>query len=211
MDCTVHGILQDRILELVAIPFSRGSSQHRDQTQVSHIAGRFFTSWATKEAMFLSYRKSLPPFYSSSNCSGLKTSLSTMLPWSPAPGEWLQWRVNTLCTLTGSWSALLPCPCLPQPSGRLSESLQERVDCQILLLSVVGPPQDSHPWHSPFSPVKSVLTIGLVVLPSPLLPVPLWWGCSSFLPCPEEWQKLQCSFLQGRFILFWKSIYGGFF
>ena len=72
MDCTVHGILQDRILEWVAIPFSRGSSQHRDQTQVSHIAGRFFTSWATKEAMFLSYRKSLPPFYSSSKLFRLK-------------------------------------------------------------------------------------------------------------------------------------------
>ena len=46
----VHGILQARILEWVAFPFSRGSSQPRDQTQVSHIAGGFFTSWATREA-----------------------------------------------------------------------------------------------------------------------------------------------------------------
>ena len=43
MDYTVHGILQARKLELVAVPFSRGSSQPRDQTQVSCIAGRFFT------------------------------------------------------------------------------------------------------------------------------------------------------------------------
>ena len=43
VDCIVHGILQPRILEGVAFPFSRGSSQPRDQTQVSHIAGRFFT------------------------------------------------------------------------------------------------------------------------------------------------------------------------
>ena len=43
-----------RILEWVAIPFSRGSSQCRDRTQVSHIAGRFFTRWDTREA---------PPFY----------------------------------------------------------------------------------------------------------------------------------------------------
>ena len=50
MDCTVHGILQSRILERVAFPFSRGSSQPRDQTQVSHIAGGCFTSWATREA-----------------------------------------------------------------------------------------------------------------------------------------------------------------
>ena len=43
---TVHGILQARILEWIAVPFSRGSSQPRDSTQVSHIAGGFFTSWA---------------------------------------------------------------------------------------------------------------------------------------------------------------------
>ena len=42
MNYTVHGILQARILEWVAFPFSRGSSQPRDQTQVSPIAGRFF-------------------------------------------------------------------------------------------------------------------------------------------------------------------------
>ena len=41
MDYTVHGILQARILEWVTFPFSRGSYQPRDQTQVSHIAGRF--------------------------------------------------------------------------------------------------------------------------------------------------------------------------
>ena len=45
-----HGILQTRILERVAFPFSRRSSQPKDQTQVSHIVGRFFTSWATMEA-----------------------------------------------------------------------------------------------------------------------------------------------------------------
>ena len=44
IDYTVHGILQARILEWVAFPFSRGSSQPRDQTQVSHIAGGFFIS-----------------------------------------------------------------------------------------------------------------------------------------------------------------------
>ena len=50
MNYTVHGILQARILEWVTFPFSRGSSQHRDRTQVSYIACRFFTSWATREA-----------------------------------------------------------------------------------------------------------------------------------------------------------------
>ena len=85
MDYTVHGILQARILEWVAFPFSRGSSQLRDQTQVSHkgsqgilewvaypfssrsslprnqtgvscIAGGFFTNWALREAQSHSLR-----------------------------------------------------------------------------------------------------------------------------------------------------------
>ena len=50
IDCTVNGILQARILEWVAFLFSRGSSQPRAQTQVFHIAGRFFASLATREA-----------------------------------------------------------------------------------------------------------------------------------------------------------------
>ena len=55
MDCSlpgscVHGILQARILEWVAIFFSRGSSWPRDRTWVSWIAGRSFTMWATREA-----------------------------------------------------------------------------------------------------------------------------------------------------------------
>ena len=55
MDCntpgsSVHTILQARILEWVAILFSRESSRPRDPTQVSLIADRFFTIWATREA-----------------------------------------------------------------------------------------------------------------------------------------------------------------
>ena len=50
MDYTVRGILQARILEWVVFPFSGGSSQPRDWTQVSRIVGRFFTSSATRGA-----------------------------------------------------------------------------------------------------------------------------------------------------------------
>ena len=55
MDCSlrcssVHGIFQARVLEWVAISFSRGSFGPRDWTQVSHIASRHFTLWATREA-----------------------------------------------------------------------------------------------------------------------------------------------------------------
>ena len=50
MDYTVHGIFLARILKWVAFPFSEGSSQPGDQTQVSHVAGGFFTSRATRGA-----------------------------------------------------------------------------------------------------------------------------------------------------------------
>ena len=83
MDCSlsgssVHGIFQARVLEWIAISFSRGSSQPRNRTWVSHIAGRRFTVWATREALaqclythvslFLEshhryIRKFLPPFH----------------------------------------------------------------------------------------------------------------------------------------------------
>ena len=49
---SIHGIFQARVLEWVAISFSRGSSRPRDRTQVSRIAGRRFTIWATREAPF---------------------------------------------------------------------------------------------------------------------------------------------------------------
>ena len=57
MDCSppgssVHGILQAKILEWVDISFSKGSSWPRDWTRVSCIVGRFFTNWATKEALW---------------------------------------------------------------------------------------------------------------------------------------------------------------
>ena len=62
MDCSppgssVHDILQSRILEWVTIPVSRRSSQPRDRTWVSCIAGRFFTTWATREAPQLGCRE----------------------------------------------------------------------------------------------------------------------------------------------------------
>ena len=65
MDSLSMGILQVRLLEWVAMPSSRGSSQYRDQTCISCIAGRFFTNWATWKAQLLYYyllkkKKKLP-------------------------------------------------------------------------------------------------------------------------------------------------------
>ena len=75
MDCSppyssAHGILQARILEWVAIPFFRGSSQPRDQTCVSCTAGRFFTIWATREAWI----KPGPPAFRAQSLSQWTTS-----------------------------------------------------------------------------------------------------------------------------------------
>ena len=48
---SVHGILQARVLEWLAISFSRGSPRRRDRTRLSHTAGGFFAFWATREAL----------------------------------------------------------------------------------------------------------------------------------------------------------------
>ena len=69
---SVHEIFQARILEWVAIFFSRGSSQPRDQTQVSCTAGRFFTDRATREALItLDRLNNLLQFYISTCCFAL--------------------------------------------------------------------------------------------------------------------------------------------
>ena len=90
MDYTAHGILQARILKWVAFPFSRVSSQSRDGTQVSHIAGRFLTSWATRETFTLA--KSLQ------SCPTLCDPRDGSPPGSPVPG--------TLQARTLEWVAI---------------------------------------------------------------------------------------------------------
>ena len=90
MDCSlpsssVHGLLQARILEWAAIPFSRGSSRPRDWTQVSRIAGRLFTVWVTREVL-ISQVKELSTFLCMGRCKSLdslKSFLSSVsqLPW----------------------------------------------------------------------------------------------------------------------------------
>ena len=69
---SVHGLLQTRILEWVAVPFSRGSSQSRDQTQVSSITGDFCTNWTTRETqiwttIYIKERNNKDLLYSTEN------------------------------------------------------------------------------------------------------------------------------------------------
>ena len=88
MDCSppgssVHGILQARILEWIAMPSSRGSSQPRDQTQVSCIAGRFFTFWATREAQRGSGGRSIRKTLVKGECNAVKPLLYKRFSASP--------------------------------------------------------------------------------------------------------------------------------
>ena len=95
MDYTVHGILQARILEWVVIPFSRESSQPRDQTHVSCTEGGFFTSWTTREVQLSRKCKSKPQWGINSHLLErlwLKTVTSV--------GENLE-KGEPLCTVNG--------------------------------------------------------------------------------------------------------------
>ena len=74
---SVHGILQARILEWIAISFSRGSSRPRDRTRVSRIEGRCFNLWATREArgaqqMLLECLKNRTQIWENQNSHDLK-------------------------------------------------------------------------------------------------------------------------------------------
>ena len=80
MGYTVHGILQARILEWVAFPFYRGFSQFRDWTQVSLIAGGFFTSWATREALPASGSFPMRRFFTSGGQSIEASASALVLP-----------------------------------------------------------------------------------------------------------------------------------
>ena len=112
-DYTIHGILQARILEWVAFPFSRGSSQLRDWTQVSCTADGFFTSLATRETQSLwessiifkkakvltSKTLKAVAFKSSNFCSFCSSSLWSSPLFAPFSSCWgsitLSWRWPT--------------------------------------------------------------------------------------------------------------------
>ena len=78
---SVHGILQARIREWVAISFSRGSSRSRNRIWISCIAGRFFTNWATREAL-----AAVAVAKSCQSCPTLYDPIDGSPPGSPVPG-----------------------------------------------------------------------------------------------------------------------------
>ena len=81
---SVHGILQARILEWIAISFFSGSSRPRNQTQVFCTAGRFFTDWATGEAF--QYRYAAAAAKSLQSCPTLCDPMDGSPQGSPVPG-----------------------------------------------------------------------------------------------------------------------------
>ena len=105
---SVHGILQARILEWVAISFSRGSSWPRNQTQVSRIGGRHFNLWATREALLRTQLLSCVQFFATPWTAGPQASLAS-LSVRVCSDSWL---LSWWCCLTISSSAALFSFCL---------------------------------------------------------------------------------------------------
>ena len=109
MDYTIHGILWAKILEWVAVPFSRRSSQPRDWNQVSHIAGRFFSSWATGKPKNtgvgnLSLLQQIFPIQESNqgllHCRWILSHLSYCVPiWAPEKLEMQENQQNSVISI----------------------------------------------------------------------------------------------------------------
>ena len=91
LDYTVHGILQARVLKWVAFPFSRESSQPRNQTRVSCIAGRFFTNWAMREA-YVPLKGTRTPWTNGRKCLGFTRNIyGSESKWSIANLKGFHW------------------------------------------------------------------------------------------------------------------------
>ena len=120
MDCSlqgssVHGIFQARVLEWVAISFSRGSSRLRDQTQVSHIAGRWFAVWAPEKPI-LCARKCITVMWKHLAC--VRVALSGFSAVQLFATLWTvpcQTPLSTGLSRQEHWNGL-PCPPPGEPS-----------------------------------------------------------------------------------------------
>ena len=108
---SVHGILQARIME-VAIPSSRGSSQPRDQTRVSHIGERLFTIWATLPAFYWCVKETWnwPEVPVDLKCCGQKSGA----PWKHMILSLLNHKKDKHHPLISSWH-LLSSYSMPDP------------------------------------------------------------------------------------------------
>ena len=161
---SAHGILQARILEWIAISFSRRSSQLRDWTWVSHIAGRLFTNWATREDL---YPLEGPGYFKkSSKTACWRPELRPPLPWAERTAV----EVHPV-TCHGSCSS---CICHGPRMGRENlpssalgrQKMQEPSQSEWLLTSFVLFLNRKIPWDTNFSPA-STLSLSLLLFSTP--------------------------------------------
>ena len=113
MDCSrpgysVHGVFQARVLEWVAISFSRRSYWPQDRTPVSCIAGKFFTAWATKEAPKTS--------------ASITNLYSPRLAWAEK-GLWGKHRGDGCPDLLGAWVPTSSLPCMDRRAWEVLHGL----------------------------------------------------------------------------------------
>ena len=130
---SVHGILQARTLERVAIPFSRDSFQLRDQTWVFHIACGFFTIWATRKGLYLYTMEELMIFLKFPSChmsGGAQAVVEDIFQ--------LHWCWGWPCEVLGQqiWNS--------EP-----KSSEETLHISPCLLGLLGVPMRSLAWVAP--------------------------------------------------------------
>ena len=141
MDYTVFGILQVKILEWVAFPFSRGSFQPRDQTQVSHIEDGFFTSWATREAQ---YCKILIVSIEINHILIEHSSQCILRRWKPEASHLATWR---FCLLEKIPPKVFSSTSLEWPlSGTANQSLGHQTPTNRLMDSHDTPKESTESW-----------------------------------------------------------------
>ena len=165
---SVYGIFQARMLEWIAIFSPRESSQPRDWTQVFHIAGRFFTIWATREAQTLGIKKVLPITLGfPGGTSGKESTCQYRRHKRPRFDPWVRkipWRRK--------WQ--------PTPVFLLGKSHGQRSLVQALGLQRAG-----HDWASEHTPIT--LNILLNILTAIILNLEM--NSKSLFGGPGEGQK----------------------
>ena len=133
-DSSVHGILQARILEWVAIFFSRGSSWPRDRTQISHTAGRLLTLWATK--------KSHKQLWCSLNLPGVSKKKKKLLLWEVK--GFFKKKVDLHLEEMGGTEGTMPAAVstrVPQPGEGTGPNKQLSGVCQMALVTAAALPR----------------------------------------------------------------------
>ena len=144
-DSSVHGILQPRMLEWVAIPFSRGSSGTRDRTSVSCITGRFFTIWATGDCHFES---SILWIHLTASLIGGSVTLVTGVDWSTNQ------EILILVLSVWPWAGNISSPsmfswCFRFSSGQRGRSWRRGRELLLLWSCLSLSPRGSQSWLVP--------------------------------------------------------------